>query len=59
MSTGQYSGAGSDGEASLTLCQNSTSVTETVTNTLQKAKLMYDAGAYLHWFWKHGCCEVI
>ena len=25
---------------------------------MSKARTMYDAGAYLHWFWKHGCSKV-
>ena len=43
---------------SLTLCLNSTKIVETLDDVMVKARAMYDAGAYLHWFWKHGCSKV-
>ena len=56
--TGQYNPVGPKDSQSLTLCLNSTKIVETLENVMVKARAMYDAGAYLHWFWKHGCSKV-
>ena len=56
--TGEYNPVGPKDSQSLTLCLNSTKIVETLEDVTAKARAMYDAGAYLHWFWKHGCSEV-
>lgn len=56
--TGQYNPVGPKDSQSLTLCLNSTKVVETLEDVVVKSRAMYDAGAYLHWFWKHGCSKV-
>ena len=56
--TGQYNPVGPKDSQSLTLCLNSTKTVETLEDVMAKARAMYDAGAYLHWFWKHGCSKV-
>lgn len=56
--TGQYNPVGPKDSQSLTLCLNSTKIVETLEDVLVKSRAMYDAGAYLHWFWKHGCSKV-
>lgn len=53
----QYNPAGPKDSQSLTLCLNSTKIVETLEDVMLKARAMYDAGAYLHWFWKHGCSK--
>lgn len=53
----QYNPCGLKDSRSLTLCLNSTKIVETIENVILKSRSMYDAGAYLHWFWKHGCSE--
>ena len=55
---GQYNPVGPKDSQSLTLCLNSTKIVETLDDVMTKARAMYDAGAYLHWFWKHGCSKV-
>lgn len=55
---GQCNPAGLKDSQSLTLCLNSTKIVETLEDVTAKARAMYDAGAYLHWFWKHGCSKV-
>ncbi|XP_072426217.1 tubulin delta chain-like isoform X1 [Chiloscyllium punctatum] len=42
---------------SLTICANHSSVSDYIQRVLEKAQTMYDAHAYLHWYWKHGCEE--
>ncbi|XP_078396990.1 tubulin delta chain-like [Cetorhinus maximus] len=42
---------------SLTICANHSSVSDFMQHVLEKARTMYDAHAYLHWYWKHGCEE--
>ncbi|XP_048452120.1 tubulin delta chain-like [Rhincodon typus] len=42
---------------SLTICANHSSVSNYIQRVLEKAQTMYDAHAYLHWYWKHGCEE--
>ncbi|XP_078072030.1 tubulin delta chain-like isoform X2 [Mustelus asterias] len=42
---------------SLTICANHSSVSDYMQLVLEKARTMYDAHAYLHWYWKHGCEE--
>ncbi|XP_067835000.1 tubulin delta chain-like isoform X2 [Heptranchias perlo] len=42
---------------SLTICANHSSVSDYMQHVLEKARSMYDAHAYLHWYWKHGCEE--
>ena len=56
--TGQYNPVGPKDSQSLTLCLNSTKILETLEDVMRKARAMYDAGAYLHWFSKHGCSKV-
>ncbi|XP_041046601.1 tubulin delta chain-like [Carcharodon carcharias] len=41
----------------LTICANHSSVLDYMQRVLEKARTMYDAHAYLHWYWKHGCEE--
>ena len=55
---GQSNPAGPKDSQSLTLCLNSTKIVETLEDVTAKARAMYDAGAYLHWYWKHGCSKV-
>lgn len=40
--------------ASLTVAANSSSVVTYLENVLERSKVMYDAGAYLHWYWRYG-----
>jgi hypothetical protein len=56
--SGQYSAAGSRDAQSLTLCLNSSRITGLLSDVMTKAKTMYDVGAYVHWFEKHGCTRV-
>ena len=44
--------------AGLTVAANSSSVIDYLGNVLERSKVMYDAGAYLHWYWKHGALRV-
>ncbi|KAL9958300.1 hypothetical protein ACROYT_G035300 [Oculina patagonica] len=53
----QYNPVGPKDSQSFTLCLNSTKIVETLEDVMVKARAMYDAGAYLHWFWKHGCSK--
>ncbi|XP_022795839.1 tubulin delta chain-like [Stylophora pistillata] len=53
----QYNPVGPKDSQSLTLCLNSTKILETLEDVMRKARAMYDAGAYLHWFSKHGCSK--
>ena len=55
---GQYNPVGPKDSQSLTLCLNSTKIVQTLEDVIAKSRTMYDAGAYLHWFWKHGCSKV-
>lgn len=45
---------GSKNSASLTVAANSSSIVEYLDNVLERSKVMFDAGAYLHWYWRHG-----
>lgn len=56
--TGRYNPVGPKDSQSLTLCLNSTKIVETLEDVTRKARAMYGAGAYLHWFTKHGCSKV-
>lgn len=56
--TGRYNPVGPKDSQSLTLCLNSTKIVETLEDVMRKARAMYGAGAYLHWFTKHGCSKV-
>ncbi|GAB1605562.1 hypothetical protein Ahia01_000838300, partial [Argonauta hians] len=42
---------------SVTLASNTAHVTDFLQKTLNKAKAMYDNGAYLHWYWRHGASQ--
>eukprot|EP00062_Callorhinchus_milii_P026594 gi/632988890/ref/XP_007883356.1/ PREDICTED: tubulin alpha-2 chain-like [Callorhinchus milii] len=42
---------------SLTVCANHSSVAEYMQHVVGRARAMYQAGAYLHWYWRHGCEE--
>nr|XP_033787772.1 tubulin delta chain-like isoform X2 [Geotrypetes seraphini] len=42
---------------SLTVCANSSSVMDLLKWVMEKAHVMYEAHAYLHWYWKYGCEE--
>ena len=44
--------------AGLTIAANSSSVVDYLDNVLERSKVMYDAGGYLHWYWKHGALRV-
>ena len=44
--------------AGLTIASNSSSVVDYLDNVLERSKVMYDAGGYLHWYWKHGALRV-
>ncbi|KAJ8020015.1 Tubulin delta chain [Holothuria leucospilota] len=46
-------------EASVTLCSNSTSVAELLQTSLDKAKAMFMAKGYLHWYARYGCTEEV
>ncbi|KAL3855216.1 hypothetical protein ACJMK2_014436 [Sinanodonta woodiana] len=48
---------GQKNSASVTIATNSTSVVEYLDVVLQRSKVMYDAGAYLHWYWKYGATK--
>ncbi|XP_045178492.2 tubulin delta chain-like [Mercenaria mercenaria] len=52
--TAKPNNCGSKNSASLTVAGNSSSITEYLENVLERSKVMYDAGAYLHWYWRHG-----
>ena len=45
-------------ENSLTVCANSSSFSQFAQNVLSKAKVMFGAKAYLHWYQRWGCDEV-
>ena len=51
-------GCGPRNSASLTVASNSTSVVEYGGRVLARSQAMYDAGAYLHWYWRHGMEQV-
>ncbi|XP_029187848.2 uncharacterized protein LOC114955200 isoform X2 [Acropora millepora] len=53
----RYNPVGPKESQSLTLCLNSTKIVETLADVIEKSRAMFDAGAYLHWFWKHGCSK--
>ncbi|XP_064646130.1 tubulin delta chain-like [Lineus longissimus] len=40
---------------SLTLASNNSNIVEYLEDILEKSRAKYDARAYLHWYWKHGC----
>ncbi|XP_033628516.1 tubulin delta chain-like [Asterias rubens] len=44
-------------ENSLTVCTNSSSFSQFAQNVLSKAKVMFGAKAYLHWYQRWGCDE--
>ena len=44
--------------ASMTACTNYSSVRDHVQTVLHGATQKYHVGAYLHWYWKHGCDKV-
>lgn len=39
----------------LSICANNSSVVEYLYNVCKKARLMYKAGGYLHWYSRYGC----
>ena len=39
----------------LSICANNSSVIDYLSNVCNKARLMYDAGAYLHWYSRYAC----
>ena len=39
----------------LSICANNSSVVDYLNNVCDKAKLMYNAGAYLHWYSRYAC----
>ncbi|WAR22484.1 TBB1-like protein [Mya arenaria] len=47
-------GCGPKGSASLTVAMNSSSIVEYLERVMDRSRVMYDAGAYLHWYWRHG-----
>ncbi|XP_019363562.1 PREDICTED: tubulin beta chain-like [Gavialis gangeticus] len=42
---------------SLTVCTNHSSSADFLQQVAERAQVMYRAGAYLHWYWRHGCEE--
>ncbi|XP_078667004.1 tubulin delta chain-like [Branchiostoma floridae x Branchiostoma belcheri] len=55
--TGKDSLAGHAEKKSLTMCTNNSGITRYLEHVLTKARQKYDAKAFLHWYWKHGCTE--
>ncbi|KAL4217210.1 hypothetical protein ACF0H5_023662 [Mactra antiquata] len=49
---------GSRNSASLTVATNCSSVVQYLNTVLERSKVMYNAGAYLHWYWRHGANKV-
>ncbi|XP_077997628.1 tubulin delta chain-like [Glandiceps talaboti] len=43
------------GTSSMSLVLNSSSIINYSTQLLHRSQEMFDAKAYLHWYWKHGC----
>jgi hypothetical protein len=43
---------------SLTMATNYSNIIEYLEHVLEKSRAKYDASAYLHWYWKHGCTQV-
>ena len=39
----------------LTICANNSSITDYLNTVCTKARLMYNEGAYLHWYTRYGC----
>ncbi|XP_060557978.1 tubulin delta chain-like [Ruditapes philippinarum] len=52
--TAKPNNCGSKNSASLTVASNSSSINEYLENVLERSKVMFEAGAYLHWYWRHG-----
>ncbi|XP_030052805.1 tubulin delta chain isoform X3 [Microcaecilia unicolor] len=42
---------------SLTVCANHSSAVDLLKWVMEKSRIMYEARAYLHWYWKYGCEE--
>ncbi|KAH3787469.1 tubulin delta chain-like [Dreissena polymorpha] len=55
--TAGSNGCGPRSSASLTIAANSSSVVEYIEGVIARAQVMYDAGAYLHWYWRHGATQ--
>ncbi|XP_013409803.1 tubulin delta chain [Lingula anatina] len=53
--TGKFNPAGGKDASSVTMAANYTNFLSPVEYMMSQSKLMYDAGAYLHWYWKYGC----
>ncbi|EDV26875.1 uncharacterized protein TRIADDRAFT_54235 [Trichoplax adhaerens] len=47
----------SSGSRTLYVCSNSCGVIDYFDHILSKTSTMYEAKAFLHWYWKYGCCE--
>nr|XP_006815929.1 PREDICTED: tubulin delta chain-like [Saccoglossus kowalevskii] len=43
------------GTASMTIAANRSNIIEYTEHILERSKEMFDAKAYLHWYWKYGC----
>ena len=39
----------------LTICANSSSITDYLNTVCSRARMMYSEGAYLHWYTRYGC----
>jgi hypothetical protein len=46
-----------DGRASMSLLWNSSGMGDVLQGVVDKAAVMYEAGAYLHWYESYGCDE--
>ncbi|XP_074662222.1 tubulin delta chain-like isoform X2 [Tubulanus polymorphus] len=55
--TAQDNHSGMKDSSSLTVAANSSSVVTYLEHVFDRAKTKYENNAYLHWFWKHGCCK--
>ncbi|XP_078579162.1 tubulin delta chain-like isoform X1 [Branchiostoma floridae x Branchiostoma japonicum] len=55
--TDKNSLSGRPEKKSLTLCTNNSGITGYLEHVLTKARQKYDAKAFLHWYWKHGCTD--
>lgn len=49
---------GNQGLSSLTTTINSSRVADYLENLVKQARMKYEAGAFLHWYWRHGASKV-
>ncbi|CAH1788254.1 unnamed protein product [Owenia fusiformis] len=50
----RHNSIGAKDSASVTIASNYSNVLDVLERTVRRSQQMYDAGAYLHWYWKHG-----